>query len=64
MDIHAVQTDTHGAAQTGGTEGQLLEEAALDLLLVAADGLQLGFLFSGQGGAGQPLFISFKIGHW
>ena len=44
MDVHLVQAHAHGAPQAGGAEGQLAEEAALDLLVVVADACQLRLL--------------------
>ena len=63
MDVHAVQTHAHGAAQTGGAEGKLVKKAGLDLLFVPADGLQLRFFLLGEGGAVQPVLIIFTIRH-
>ena len=44
MDVHAVQAHAHNAAQTCRTEGQLIEETTLDLLVIACDGSQLCLL--------------------
>ena len=57
VDIHTVEAHAHGAPETGGAEGQLVVEAGLNLLFVAADSLQLGLLLVGQSGAGEPFFI-------
>ncbi len=63
MNIHAVQTYTHSAAQTGGAEGQLVKKAGLDLLLIPADGLQFRFFLLRKGGTVQPVLIIFPIRH-
>ena len=63
VDVHPVQPHPHGAPQAGGAEGQLVEKAGLDLLVVALDGLQLRLLRGGEGRAVQPLLISITIGH-
>jgi lipid-binding SYLF domain-containing protein len=63
VDIHAVSPHPHGAPKAGGAKLQLGEEAGLDLLLIIFDGLQLGFLLSGQGGTGKPGFIRITVGH-
>ena len=63
MNIHAVQTHAHGAAQTGGAEGQLVKKAGFDLLVIALDGCQLCLLGGREGRAVQPCMISIKIGH-
>ena len=61
--VHLVQTHAHGAPQAGGAKFQGGEEAALDLLFVAADGLQLRLLGGVQSGGSEPLFIGITIGH-
>ena len=63
MDVHPVQAHTHGAPQTGGAEGQLVKKAALDLLLVPLDGLQLRLLCRGEGGTVQPFLVILPIRH-
>ena len=63
VDVHAVQPHAHGAPQAGGAKFQGGEEAALDLLFVAADGLQLRLLGGVQSGGSEPLFIGITIGH-
>ena len=44
MDVHAVQAHAHNAPQTCRTEGQLIEETTLDLLVVIGNGCQLCLL--------------------
>ena len=63
VDVHPVQAHPHDAPQAGGAEGQLVEKAGLDLFVVIADGLQLRLFIGGQRGGGQPLLISFTVGH-
>ena len=63
VDVHPIKAHAHGPPQTGGAEGQLVEEAGLLLLLVVADGLQLRLLLGGQGRAVEPRFIGILIGH-
>ena len=58
-----MQAGTHGATQTGGAEGELVKEAALDLLGVVGDGFQLSLFRRGEGGAVEPFLISFQIRH-
>ena len=50
VDVHVVQTDEHGATQTGGAKLQGAVEPGLDLFGVILDGLQLRFFLRGQGG--------------
>ena len=64
VDVHPVQANAHGAAQTGGAEGQLVEEAGLDLLGIVLNGFQLRFFVSGQGGTVQPFFVLFHEIHF
>ena len=61
VDVHVVQSQLHGAAQTGGAELQGGEEAVFDLLLVAGDGVELVPLLLAEGGAVQPALVLFFI---
>ena len=63
VDVHLMQAGTHGATQTGGAEGELVKEAALNLLGVVGDGFQLGLFRRGEGGAVEPFLIRFQIRH-
>ena len=61
VDVHVVQAQLHGTAQTGGAELQGGEKAAFDLLLVAGDGVKLLPLLLAEGGAVQPALVFFLI---
>ena len=63
MDVHLMQAHAHGTPQTGGAELQGPEEPALDFLFIAGDGGELVLLRLAEGGAGEPFFIAFTIGH-
>ena len=63
MHVHTVQAHAHGAAQTGGAEGQLVKEAGLDLFLIVLDRLQLGLFVGGQSGAVKPFLVILPIRH-
>ena len=63
MDVHLVQTDLHGAAQTGGAELQRAVEAVLDLLFVAGDALQLRVLGGGEDVAVEPALVFLFVAH-
>ena len=63
MDVHLVQTDFHGAAQTGGAELQRAVEAVFDLLFVTGDALQLRVLGGGEGVAVEPALVFLFIAH-
>ena len=63
MDVHLVQAHLHGAPQTGGAELQRPVEPLADLLLVAADALQLRVLLRRQRRGGQPLLIFPHVVH-
>ena len=63
VDIHPVQADGHGAAQTGGAELQRTEEPALDLFGIICDGSKLCLLRLAQRGGREPLLISFHVSH-
>ena len=63
VDVHLVQAGTHGAPQASGAEGELVKEAAFDLLGVIGDGFQLGLFRRREGGAVEPFLISFQIRH-
>ena len=43
VDVHRVCTGYHRAAQSAGTELQVLDKPELDLLIVVSDGAKLGF---------------------
>ena len=64
MDVHIVQSRTHGAPKTGGAEFQGAEKAAFDLLFIACDGAQLFPLRRAEGRAFQPLLIGLPVGHY
>jgi len=63
VDVHLMQAGTHGAPQASGAEGELVKEAAFDLLGVIGDGFQLGLFRRREGGAVEPFLISFQIRH-
>ena len=63
VEVHVVETGGHDAPEPGGAELQRAVEAALDLVVVAADGLQLGLLLLGEGGACQPFFVFLAVIH-
>ena len=63
VDIHLMQAHAHGAPQAGGAEFQGGKEAGLDLFFIIGNALELSLLLLGEGGAVQPLLISFTIGH-
>ena len=63
MDVHLVQARLHGAPQTGGAKLQRPVEPFPDLLLVAADALQLRVLLRRQRRGGQPLLIFPHVVH-
>ena len=63
MDVHLVQTDLHGAAQTGGAELQRAVEAVFDLLFIAGDALQLRVFGGGESVAVEPALVFLFIAH-
>ena len=64
MDVHGIHTHLHGAAQTCGTEGEVVGKAELNLLVIVFDGKQLGPLCLGQLVGGEPTVVVVEIiGH-
>ena len=63
VDVHPAQADAHHAPQPGGAELEQGEEAVFDLACVVRKGGQLVLLRLGEGGAVQPAFILFLVGH-
>ena len=61
MNVHPIQAHPHSAPQASGAEGELVKEAAFDLLGVIGDGFQLGLFRRREGGAVEPFLISFQI---
>ena len=61
VDVHAVETGGHYAAQSGGAELQRREKAALYLFIVLGDGGKLLPLLLAERGTVQPVLIFFLI---
>ena len=64
VDVHMVQPQLHGAAQTRGAELKRRKEAALDLLLVIFNAVEFLPLLLAERGTVQPMHILILVRFW
>ena len=64
MDIHLMESGTHGAAETGGAKGELVKESTFNLLRIVGNSPQLFLFLRGQSCTVQPCLISVPKRHY